>query len=95
LNHNFARIKNQVGQGITKSVVHKSEIRKNETLYFRNIDDSKLQVGFKCGLTVCGLAQWRIFSTKVQLKNCIWTYHKTDRRSAEPAITPNRCCVQL
>ena len=31
------------------------------------------------------------FSTKVQSKNCTWTYHKTVIRSTEPAITPNRC----
>ena len=42
-------------------------------------------------VTFWRLAQWRIFSTKLQSKNCTRTYHKTVIRSTAPAITPNRC----
>ena len=31
------------------------------------------------------------FSTKVQSKNCTWTYHKTVIRSTDPPLRQNRC----
>jgi len=56
LNHNIAKIKYQVAASNYKIRSTQIGNQKIETLYLGIIDDRYLQVGLKCGLTVCGLA---------------------------------------